>query len=903
MTSRGARNAPRARWRCVVAISLLLCLAAVSSAPASAGAEIVGGHAVVMPTQGMPVGVPGAEGNAAGSTPLGAAGPLAATAGPADIAACNPVPPAAEGSCNLTYHNGATMRTNRTHLVFWAPSGYSFPAGYQALLERYLTDVGHDSGDPTFTDSVTTQYFDTEGGGEHHIENNSNYAGAFTDTNGFPAETSTCASLKGAATTCLTEKQEFEQLDSFINSEGGPRGTGDLWFIVLPPNVQTCFTNYTWCGPYGAGESGNEYCAYHNSFTGGFGGSTPTVWANMVYAPADGCPNQEPNSNSADITVDVMSHEMNESITNPTGGGWFDDNTENGGEIGDQCNFVYGASIGSTSSGEYDELINGHPYRVQQEWSNAITGCAMNFGAVAPTASFTFSPPSPKALETVTFDGTGSKSNNAGGSIVEYSWEFGDGGTATGATPTHVYATPGTYSVTLTVKDSAGLTASTSENVVVVSRPTTTTYSGPTSGDYNDPVTLSATLVDSGSSAALEGKTLTFTLGAESCEAKTDEHGNASCSVTPLDTPGTHVVEVGFAGDAVYAASSDSKPFTVRQEESKLTYTGALTSDYHDAFTPAARLTDPDGGAPIEGKEVKFMLGVGDSCTGITDEHGNVSCGITPHQAGTQPIVAEFVGDADYLPSNDNRSFAINPEESSLSYTGPTVILASASGATLSAKMLEDASADKDGDGGSPAPVPAQTVTLAIGAQSCPATTDSAGGATCTIPSVTVPLGPETVSATFGGNAFYTASSDSRTATVFAFPSHGAFVLGDKTVAAASASTTVSWWDADWWLDNRLSGGFPPPAFKGFAATVTLPSTTPPVACSAPWVTRPGFSAIPPDTVPSYMGVLVSSSVSQHGFTISGDTTHIVVVKVKPGYGDDLLPWHRGTGTVVATYC
>jgi hypothetical protein len=325
-----------------------------------------------MPSIGSRLQSPTSEGSAAvGARPR--FGLLSATPGPADIEACNPVPPAAKEECNLTYHKGSVMRTNTTHLVFWAPKGFSFPAGYEALLERYLTDVAHDSGDPTFSDSVGTQYYDEEGG-KHNIQNSSTFAGALTDTNEYPAATKTCESLQGSATACLTEEQEIEQLDSFINEKGGTRGTGDLWFIVLPANVQTCFTSYSWCGPYGSGKSGKEYCAYHNSFTGGFSGATPTVWANMVYAPADGCPNQRPNNNSADVTIDVLSHEMNEAITNPTGGGWFDESTTNGGEIGDQCNFVYGESIGTTGSGEYDELINGDPYSVQQEWSNAITG-------------------------------------------------------------------------------------------------------------------------------------------------------------------------------------------------------------------------------------------------------------------------------------------------------------------------------------------------------------------------------------------------------------------------------------------------------------------------------------------------------------------------------------------------
>ena len=40
--------------------------------------------------------------------------------------------------------------------------------------------------------------------------------------------------------------------------------------------------------------------------------------------------------------------------------------------------------------------------------------------------------------------------------IFSYEWDFGDGNTATGVNPTHVYDGPGTYTVTLTVTDHAG---------------------------------------------------------------------------------------------------------------------------------------------------------------------------------------------------------------------------------------------------------------------------------------------------------------------------------------------------------------------------------------------------------------------------------------------------------------
>ena len=49
------------------------------------------------------------------------------------------------------------------------------------------------------------------------------------------------------------------------------------------------------------------------------------------------------------------------------------------------------------------------------------------------------------------FDASTSKGN-----IVSYSWDFGDGRTATGVHTSHSYGLAGTYTVTLTVKDDRG---------------------------------------------------------------------------------------------------------------------------------------------------------------------------------------------------------------------------------------------------------------------------------------------------------------------------------------------------------------------------------------------------------------------------------------------------------------
>ena len=78
--------------------------------------------------------------------------------------------------------------------------------------------------------------------------------------------------------------------------------------------------------------------------------------------------------------------------------------------------------------------------------------------AQAPTAAFAAD--SATAGGATAFDATESRDPN-GGSISRYDWDFGDGSTApdAGATPTHVYGTPGNYTVTLRVTGTGGCNA------------------------------------------------------------------------------------------------------------------------------------------------------------------------------------------------------------------------------------------------------------------------------------------------------------------------------------------------------------------------------------------------------------------------------------------------------------
>lgn len=75
-------------------------------------------------------------------------------------------------------------------------------------------------------------------------------------------------------------------------------------------------------------------------------------------------------------------------------------------------------------------------------------------GNKAPIANFS----STVDRLSVSFDG--SSSSDADGTVASWRWDFGDGASGSGAKLSHVYAKPGAYPVTLTVKDDKGATAS-----------------------------------------------------------------------------------------------------------------------------------------------------------------------------------------------------------------------------------------------------------------------------------------------------------------------------------------------------------------------------------------------------------------------------------------------------------
>jgi len=88
----------------------------------------------------------------------------------------------------------------------------------------------------------------------------------------------------------------------------------------------------------------------------------------------------------------------------------------------------------------------------------ALSGCPVD----APVAAFDATPRTGEAPLTVTF-------SNASTGAASHAWTFGDGGSATEASPAHTYTAPGSYTVSLTVNNETGSDTETKTAFIVVS--------------------------------------------------------------------------------------------------------------------------------------------------------------------------------------------------------------------------------------------------------------------------------------------------------------------------------------------------------------------------------------------------------------------------------------------------
>ncbi len=311
---------------------------------------------------------------AAHATTLTPATPVAVTTPPPAIAATHHYAPAGAPTRNgsmpatpLFWLGGTVLARNvRTYAIFWGPG---FTTGYKNLITQYLADVAAASGTNNNVYANDTQYFGTWNGQNLHIAYQQHFIGAWSDTT-LPA--SGCSDTHGGTVRCLTDDQIRTEvsLATISNLQNGwqPNGLNNDYLVFLPDGVSTCDNSGCAFAP------NTGFCAYHGATSTWDGAVT---YANMPFLGSHltGChawesPNNHP---AADAVINAISHETNETITDPVPGtGWVDLYVA---EIGDKCVDDFGSPLGGTAGHLFNQMIHGNHYWLQEEWSNSAFAC------------------------------------------------------------------------------------------------------------------------------------------------------------------------------------------------------------------------------------------------------------------------------------------------------------------------------------------------------------------------------------------------------------------------------------------------------------------------------------------------------------------------------------------------
>ena len=206
----------------------------------------------------------------------------------------------------------------------------------------------------------------------------------------------------------------------------------------------------------------------------------------------------------------------------------------------------------------------------------------------APTARASANKTSGQAPLAIAFSSAGS--SDPEGQALTYSWNFGDGTTSTAANPSKTYTANGTFTATLTVRDPAGATGTSSVIITVGNTAPTVTINAPTNGKlfaYGDTIPYQITVTDpEDASIDCARVKMTYILGHDSHgHPVTSKNGCSGTISVPVDGEHDDAANVFGVWDAEY---TDNGP------------TAVLADHAHPAHNPAS---------PSPGRALQCRLG------------------------------------------------------------------------------------------------------------------------------------------------------------------------------------------------------------------------------------------------------------------------------------------------------
>jgi len=245
-----------------------------------------------------------------------------------------------------------------------------------------------------------------------------------------------------------------------------------------------------------------------------------------------------------------------------------------------------------------------------------------------------------------------------------YRWDFSDGTTAFGSHPNKAFTDSGSFTGTVTVTDTTGLTASADFDVnvnnlppVVKVLPATATVA------WGRDLTIQTQALDPGT-----GDQPFLTYAWDFGDATPVVIGGAF-ETHQWTTPGTYPISVTVC-DNDGGCTVGQSTITVRKRTTTVSYTGDNTGTYSASTTLKGSLVD-EFGSPVNGDSLTFDLG-GPAGSAITGADGVASRTATiTLAANTYSVSSAFAGDALYSAANSIvESYTVSTMATVLTYTG-----------------------------------------------------------------------------------------------------------------------------------------------------------------------------------------------------------------------------------------
>jgi archaellum component FlaF (FlaF/FlaG flagellin family) len=245
----------------------------------------------------------------------------------------------------ISYHGGPIM-LGTTNVYFIWYGDWSSDQAANPLLTNLASNIG---GSPYF--NINTTYYDAS---NRFVSNSVHYAGSTTDNYS-----------QGPV---LTDFSVQTVVENAINSGGLPLDTNGVYFVLTSGDVQeaTGF-GFVYCGWHTNGTINGADIKY--SFVG-------DPYPNWMSTCAD--QNTGPNgSGGGDAMASVVSHELEEAVTDPDLNAWYD---SSGNENADKCAWTFDPTYTAPNGSTANMNLGGKDYLIQRNWVNATGGyCSLSY--------------------------------------------------------------------------------------------------------------------------------------------------------------------------------------------------------------------------------------------------------------------------------------------------------------------------------------------------------------------------------------------------------------------------------------------------------------------------------------------------------------------------------------------